>query len=628
MQAVILAGGRGARLGDMTLEIPKPMLLLGKKPLLHHQIDLLSKYGVKEIIILVNYLKDPIMNYFGDGSRFHVKIRYFEEITPLGTVGGIKEIEEWLTGDFLVLYGDVMINMDLARLIAYHQLKYSQCTLVLHPNDHPYDSDLVEINTTGRVVAFHSKPHDPEHTYHNLVNAGAYVLSPKVFPFLEKGIKADFGRDIFPGIFSRLPMFGYRTTEYLKDMGTPERLEKVRQDLESGRIGNSSYEYPQKAIFLDRDGVLNVERSYISKPEELVLFDFTPAAVRKINQSGYLSIVVTNQSAIARNLCTEEDIQEIHRSLETTLGRDKAWLDGIYYCPHHPDKGFPEENPKYKIDCDCRKPRTGMFRKAAEDFNINMGDSFMIGDSERDIQAGINAGCVTLGVRTGYGIKKTKVLPDFMFNNLAEAVDFIVDDPLRPYFDKIFAKYSEFKESRPWVILIGGNTRTGKSTLASYLRLAFEKKGQRTLSVSLDNWLLSESERKQDMDVYARFRLPQIETDLKMLFEGDTLYKTTYVNHPERNAMPILLNPQGVSIILVEGVVALSSPAIRGLADIRLFTTLAPEVFMQRIEEYYTWRGRSLADTALLVEKRKTDEYQLIEKESKFADMIINAYNS
>ncbi len=161
MQAVILAGGRGTRLGDMTLEIPKPMLLLGNKPLLHHQVDLLSKYGVKEIIILVNYLKDPIMNYFGDGSDFDVKIRYFEEITPLGTVGGIKEIEEWLTGDFLVLYGDVMINMDLARLIAFHQLKYSECTLVLHPNDHPYDSDLVEINTTGRVVAFHSKPHDP-----------------------------------------------------------------------------------------------------------------------------------------------------------------------------------------------------------------------------------------------------------------------------------------------------------------------------------------------------------------------------------------------------------------------------------------------------------------------------------
>jgi D,D-heptose 1,7-bisphosphate phosphatase len=374
--------------------------------------------------------------------------------------------------------------------------------------------------------------------------------------------------------------------------------------------------------------VLNVEKSYISKPGELELYDFTPAAVRKINQSGYLSIVVTNQSAIARNLCTEEDVRSIHRSMETTLGQSRAWLDAIYYCPHHPDKGFPEENPEYKIECDCRKPRTGMFRKAAEDFNISTGDSYMIGDSERDIQAGFNAGCITVGVRTGYGIRKTKVLPDYMFNNLAEAVDFIVDDPLRISFERILARYKEFRESRPWIILIGGNTRTGKSTLASYLRLAFEKKGQRTLSVSLDNWLMPEADRKQDMDVYDRFRLPQIESDLKSLIEGDTLYKTTYINHPERNALPLILNPQGVRIILVEGVVALSSPVLRELADLRLFTTLSRQAFMKRMEEYYTWRGKSKADTELLVEKRKTDEYQLIEKESKFADMIINAYSS
>jgi len=628
MQAVILAGGRGTRLGDMTREIPKPMLLLGKKPLLHHQVDLLIKYGIKDIIILVNYLKDPIMDYFGNGSAFDARIRYFEEITPLGTVGGLKEIEGWLTGDFLVLYGDVMINMDLSRLIAFHQLKYSQCTLVLHPNDHPDDSDLVEINTTGRIVAFHPKPHDPKESYHNLVNAGAYVLTPKIFPFLEKGLKADFGSDVFPRIFNQLPMFGYRTTEYLKDMGTPGRLDKGRHDLETGRIRNSSYEFPQKAIFLDRDGVLNVERSYISKPEELELFNFTQSAVRKINQSGYLSIVVTNQSAIARNLCTEEDIQNIHRRMETTLGQNGAWLDGIYYCPHHPDKGFPEENPKYKMDCDCRKPRTGMFRKAAEDFNISTGDSYMVGDSERDIQAGVNAGCITLGVRTGYGVKKTKVLPDYMFNNLEEAVDFIVDDRLRPFFDKIFGLYREFKGNRPWIVLIGGNARTGKSTLASYLRLAFKRKGHMTLSVSLDNWLLPETVRNQDMNVYARFQLPQIVTDLKKLIAGDTLYNTTYVNHPERNAQPLILNPQGVRIILVEGVVALSSPEIRDIADLRLFTTLDPKAFMQRMEEYYAWRGKSAAETALLVEKRKTDEYQLIEKESKFADMIINAYGS
>jgi D,D-heptose 1,7-bisphosphate phosphatase len=625
MQAVILAGGRGTRLGDISGGIPKPMLSIGDKPLLHHQVELLVKYGIRDIIILVNYLKDPIMQYFGKGSYFDARIRFYEESVPLGTVGGIKAVESWLTGDFLVLYGDVMINMDLARLIAFHQLKYSRCTLVLHPNDHPADSDLVEINSSGRVVAFHAKPHDPHASYHNLVNAGAYILTPAIFPFLEPGVKADFGRDIFPRIFNSLPMFGYRTTEYLKDMGTPDRLEKVRQDLAQGRVRLSSYEYPQKAVFLDRDGVLNEEKSFISKPEDLDLYDFTAPAIRKINQSGYLAIVVTNQSAVARNLCTEEDVQTIHRKMEAELGDHKAWLDGIYYCPHHPDKGFPEENPVYKIDCDCRKPKTGMFRKAAEDFNIRTGDSYMIGDSERDVQAGINAGCTTIGVRTGYGIRKTNVLPDYMFNNLAEAVDFILDETLRPEFENIYRQYTEYKGSQPYIILIGGNTRTGKSTLASYLRLAFARKGQAAIQVVLDNWLLPEALRRDEMNVYARFQLPQIVHDLKKLIAGDTLYLTSYVNHPDRQSLPVTISPQGARIVLIEGVVALSSPEIRKMANLRLFTSLDDATFMRRISEYYSWRGKSASETASLVKKRKHDEYQLIEKESKFADMIIKA---
>jgi mannose-1-phosphate guanylyltransferase/phosphomannomutase len=139
MKAVILAGGKGSRLGDFTQEVPKPMMVIGDKPILHHQVDLLVKYGIRDIIILVNYLKDPIIEYFGDGHKFNAEISYYEETVPLGTVGGIKEIEDRLNHDFLVLYGDVMINLDLLRFIRYHHEKSSHCTLVLHPNDHPYD---------------------------------------------------------------------------------------------------------------------------------------------------------------------------------------------------------------------------------------------------------------------------------------------------------------------------------------------------------------------------------------------------------------------------------------------------------------------------------------------------------
>jgi D,D-heptose 1,7-bisphosphate phosphatase len=624
MQAVILAGGRGARLGDYTREIPKPMMIIGDKPLLHHQVDLLVSYGIQDIILLVNYLKDPIISYFGDGAAFNARISYFEEPVPLGTTGGVREIEERLRGDFLLLYGDVMFDMDISRLVRFHNLKNSKCTLVLHPNDHPFDSDLAEINPEGRIVGFHPKPHKPGNSYHNLVNAGICVFSPDVLKFIEKGKKADFGRDVFPGIFNRLEMYGYKTPEYLKDMGTPDRLEMVRLDLENGKIQLRNLKNRQRAIFLDRDGVLNVERSFISTPEGLELYDFTPSAVKLINQSNYLSVVVTNQSAIARNLCTEDDVHAIHKKLETLLGDQQSWLDAIYFCPHHPDSGFPEENPAYKIDCECRKPKTGMFLNAAADLNINLNESWMIGDSERDILAGINAGCTTVGVRTGYGIKKTRILPDYMFSNLYEAVNFITHDPLGSYTERIISQVTDEGGNMPRVLLIGGNTRTGKSTLASCLRIALEKKGKSVLVVGLDNWLIPEEQRTDEMDVYARFQLGSIERDVKKLIAGETIIVNTYANHPERETVPLVYMLKETDVVIIEGVVALSSAIIRDMADLRLFTSLPPVLFEARIYEYYTWRGKTAAEIRVLVEKRKDDEYQLIEKESNLADMIIN----
>ncbi|MFO7369078.1 MAG: HAD-IIIA family hydrolase [Bacteroidales bacterium] len=624
MKAVILAGGKGTRLGDLTQEIPKPMIPIGDKPLLHHQVDLLVRYGFREIIILVNHLKNPIIDYFGNGSRFNTDISYFEEPYPMGTVGGIKEIESELTDDFLVLYGDVMVDMDIRRLIDFHRNKNSACTLVLHPNDHPYDSDLVELDENGRVIAFHSKPHPAGQWYHNLVNAGVYLLSPAVLKELEKGKKADFGKDIFPVLYQKLALFGYQTTEYLKDMGTPDRLQKVRNDVISGKAARSSYEQKQPAVFLDRDGVLNVERSYISRPEDLQLYDFTAPSIKKLNQAGLLTVVVTNQSAVARNLCTEEEVKIIHKKMETELGEQGAWLDAIYYCPHHPDKGFPEENPKYKIDCDCRKPKTGMFRKAIEKFNIDPRSSYMIGDTERDIQAGANTGCVTIGVRTGYGIKRTSIMPDFMFSNLAEAVDFIIDEPYRLQVAEVFRRFENHKGSLPFVILVGGNTRTGKSTLAACLRISFEKRGHQVLQVGLDNWILQEEERRENMNVYDRFQLMSLENDIDALIGGETLKLATYTNHPERNSLPVEYNPANARVIIIEGVVALSSEKIRQWANMKLFTTTDKKTFRNRFFEYYNWRGKTIDETALLFEKREQDEFQLIEKESKLADLIIN----
>ena len=425
-KAVILAGGKGTRLKSISETIPKPMMPVAGKPLLEYQIELCKKYGLEEVILIVNHLKDSIIHYFGNGEKWGIQVSYFEEPSPLGTVGGVKEIEDQLTEDFLVLYGDVIMEMDLQRLFDFHKEKQSDVSLVIHPNDHPYDSDLVEADANDRVTHFHSKPLPEGEIFHNLVNAAAYVFSPKIFKHLEKGKKADFGKDIFPNILDKLNLFAYNTTEYLKDMGTPDRLEKVTRDVTSGKLANRSLSKKQKAIFLDRDGVINKHVGLLHKPEQLTLFDDSAEAIKKINKSEYLTIVVTNQPVIARGLASLKDLDNIHKKMEWQLGESQAFVDAIYFCPHHPDKGYPEEIKEYKIECDCRKPKPGMLLQAAERFNIDLSQSYMIGDSDRDILAGKAAGVSTIAVKSGEQKDYSNCQPEFVASNLLEALNFIV----------------------------------------------------------------------------------------------------------------------------------------------------------------------------------------------------------
>jgi D,D-heptose 1,7-bisphosphate phosphatase len=426
MQAIILAGGLGTRLKEVAHDTPKSMMLIGEKPLLEHQVLLLKKYGVKEIILIVNHLKEHIQAHFGNGSQWGVEIIYYEEKAPLGTVGGIKACEDHLKEDFIVLYGDVMVDMDVSLLMNFHHRTKSDCTLVLHPNDHPFDSDLVELDKDNHIVAFHPKPRTDNRYYQNMVNAGMYVMKRNVLEHLTYGQQADFGKDVFPVVLNKLTMMGYNTSEYLKDMGTPDRLEQVRKDFASGKIQSRNLAQKQRAIFLDRDGVLNVDTDLVKSPDELLVYDYAGPNVRKINEAGYLAIVITNQSVIARNMCTEDELRIIHNKLDTVIGEHHAKLDGLYYCPHHPHGGFPEENPAYKIDCHCRKPKPGMLLDAARDFNIDLSQSWFIGDTERDVVAGKTAGVKTIGVLTGRALKGSTVEPDFTKNDLTEAVDFIL----------------------------------------------------------------------------------------------------------------------------------------------------------------------------------------------------------
>ncbi|MBA94487.1 MAG: D-glycero-beta-D-manno-heptose-1,7-bisphosphate 7-phosphatase [Rickettsiales bacterium] len=181
----------------------------------------------------------------------------------------------------------------------------------------------------------------------------------------------------------------------------------------------------KKAVFLDRDGVINIDTSYIKSPDELTLYPFSAQAIKQLNKAGYIVVVVTNQSVIARNMCTEHTLGLIHKKLEIELKKEDAYINKLYYCPHHPDGDRENKDNPYVKECECRKPKAGMLFQAKEDFNIDFSESFMVGDSECDIQAGITAGVKTIGVKTGNAVKG-KIKPDYIVKDLLEAIKIIL----------------------------------------------------------------------------------------------------------------------------------------------------------------------------------------------------------
>lgn len=410
MKVVITAGGKGTRIKEIAREIPKAMMPVAGKPVLEYQIELSKRYGFTDFLFLIGHLGEKIEKYFGNGSRFDVTIDYYHEDNPLGTAGAFKEVPHLLTEDFWVFYGDTVMDIDMLRMLDSHRQRRADATLFLHPNDHPFDSDLVDIDEQNKITNFFPKPHDDRRYYRNLVNAALYILSPKILDYIPKGTSSDFGKNVFPdALKNNAVLCGYISPEYVKDMGTPARYEDVCNDITSGKIARLNSNNPRPAVFLDRDGVISREVDLLAHPDQLELIPGAAEAINKINKSGYLAVIVTNQPVIARNLCSLDELRQIHNKLETLLGKEHAYVDGIYFCPHHPDKGYPEERKEYKIDCNCRKPKPGMLLNAQKDLNIDISHSFMIGDRETDAETGYNA-----GVKKAFVITQNE--PDALLN--------------------------------------------------------------------------------------------------------------------------------------------------------------------------------------------------------------------
>jgi len=428
--AVIQAGGKGTRMRELTHdEIPKPLLLINGKPMIEWQILQLKEYGIKEFIFVIGHLGEKIEEYFENGSKWGINIRYIRENVPLGSAGALYHVKKYAKEkDIILVFGDVMFEIDWNRFIAFHEKKNGLVTLLAHPNAHPYDSDLLIVDKNDRVNEIDSKNNIRDYNYKNCVNAGLSIFKSSILLQITEEKKLDFESQIVEPLMGAGQVFAYNTPEYVKDAGTPDRFATVCKEQLDCVWDAKCLKNKQKAVFLDRDGTINVHKGFLKSTDEFELITGVAEGIKALNRSPYLVIVATNQPVIARGECTLEELDSIHKKMETDLGKKGAFLNDILFCPHHPHKGYKGEIPELKIECDCRKPKIGMLLSAASKYNIDLSQSWYVGDTTMDIQTGNNAGTRTVLVKTGEaGMDgKYNVTPTVIKENLLEAVQYIL----------------------------------------------------------------------------------------------------------------------------------------------------------------------------------------------------------
>ena len=505
-QAVILAGGKGTRLQSVIGELPKPLADIGSVPLLGHQLRLLQRFSFTDVVVLVSHKADVIQAWLdAEPLSPGFRVTLVHDAPPRGTGGAILNVLADLADEFVVLYGDTMLDVDVDRLWAWHAAKPdTAASLFLHPNDHPHDSDLVEVDASGAIIGFHPYPHPEGAWLPNLVNAALYIFRrDALLPWRGLAGSLDIAKDLFPLMLDAgVPLRGYVSSEYIKDAGTPSRLEKVRKAYADGTTVRASLQMLQRAVFLDRDGTLNRTASYVRRADQLQVFPGAGKALRRLNDTEWRAVVVTNQPVIARGDTTLAELCRIHARLDTELARDGGFIDRLYYCPHHPDSGFSGEVAALKIACDCRKPGAGMIRQAAAELNIDLTRSWMIGDSSADLGAAEAAGVQSILVQTGdagmdgrYPCEAGIVVPD-----VEGAVAFILDDYPRlleaasPILDRIGVGADWF---------VGGLPGAGKSTFAAVLQRELRLRGARCEIIQLDRWIFGIEERGTDLFCWA-----------------------------------------------------------------------------------------------------------------------------
>lgn len=378
-QAVILAGGLGTRLAPFTEHAPKPMYCFEGRPFLEYLIIQVKSFGIKDIVLLLGYSPQKIMDYFLRGEQYGVHITY--RITPVeyDTGARIKMAEDILEDHFLLMYCDNYCPIDFSKLQESYFKNHAMVQITAYANKDEYTKDNLLLNGEGQVLCY-----DKKRTVAGLkgVDIGYAIISKQVLNLLPEE-SCNFEALVYPEMVKAGRMFAEVTEHRYYSIGSWQRIELTRQFLK-----------PVKTIFLDRDGTLNVKPAkacYVESPKEFVWIDGAREAVALLKKAGYRVILVSNQPGITKGNLTIEKLDEIHNKMQSELEEKGGAIDAIYYCPHNWDDG-----------CDCRKPKPGMFYQAQKDYSLNLTKCVMIGDDERDMEAAKAAGCIGILIDDNY----------------------------------------------------------------------------------------------------------------------------------------------------------------------------------------------------------------------------------
>ena len=634
MHAVIVAGGLGTRATEMTGgRIPKALLPVAGVPIIFRQMRVLRREGVTRVSVLAGHLGHQLKSALApEAAALGLALQIVVEPTPLGTAGSLAALEREVE-DTLIVYGDMLFDIALGPLREFHRRQNALLTVVAHPNDHPRTSDLI-VEDDGFVKAILPRGEPRQNDHRNLVPTGVFVAAPAFFTHLERGKKADMIGEFLPSLIAagaRLAV--YNTPEYLRDVGSPERHSLAERDLLAGRVEALSNSRLRPAIFFDCDGVLNEEPGLQGAvtPNDVTIIPGAAAAVRRARDAGRLTVAVTNRAQVAKGFITFEELSHILGRLEALLAAEGGVLDRIYFCPHHPEAGFPGEIPALKVHCECRKPGTLLLRRALAELPLDQRRSALIGDSLRDIGAAREFGIWAYGVRTGIGCRDSKrylreggalPAPDLMFENVSEAVDF--DIQYNELAAPCVAAIQRLKEENGTPVMVGvcGRSRAGKSVAAHAIVRTLIEQGVACLHVGLDHWIMPAADRGQKCSAEVRNRVRDLPDLVRALRSGASVRAPGYDAATRGAGEGVSYDPTDQSVIVLDGCFA-GHPDIRSMLNLVVFVTVPAELQRERFMAFYRWKGLDANAIATLWRDRATDEWPVVDPQRHDADFIL-----